>query len=90
MPFKKGESGNPNGRPKGARDKVTAETRAMFMSIMEGQISHVADELDLLREESPEKYLKALSSLLPYFMPKQTETEVTLNVPDHKPSWFTE
>lgn len=90
MPFKKGESGNPAGRPKGAQGKVTQEVREMFMNVMEGQLTHVENELDLLREESAEKYLKALSSLLPYFLPKQTENEITLNLPDHKPSWFTE
>ena len=62
----------------------------MFMNVMEGQLTHVENELELLREESAEKYLKALSSLLPYFLPKQTENEITLNLPDHKPSWFTE
>jgi len=90
MPFTKGQSGNPAGRPKGAKDKVTAEARALFVSIMEGEVQHIEDALDGLRTESSEKYLKALAALFPYFMPKQVETEVTINDAPTTPSWFGE
>ena len=90
MPFEKGQSGNPAGRPKGAKDKVTQEARSLFVSIMEGEVQHIEDALDGLRTESSEKYLKALASLFPYFMPKQVETEVTINEAPTTPSWFGE
>tara|TARA_R110002020_G_scaffold110372_1_gene255035 strand:+ start:64 stop:348 length:285 start_codon:yes stop_codon:yes gene_type:complete len=88
MPFKKGKSGNPNGRPKGAEGKVTAESRKLFATVMAGEMEFIQNELALLRESSGEKYLKALSGLMPYFMPKQSETEVTFNEPIKPPSWF--
>ena len=88
MPFKKGQSGNPAGRPKGSKDRVTAEARALFVSIMEGEVQHIEDALDGLRTESSEKYLKALAALFPYFMPKQVETEVTFTEATRTPSWF--
>lgn len=88
MPFAKGQSGNPAGRPKGAKDRVTAEARALFVSIMEGEVQHIEDALDGLRTESSEKYLKALAALFPYFMPKQVHTEVTVTEESKTPSWF--
>ena len=87
MPFQKGNT-HGQGRPKGTSNKVTAASRELFVTVMEGEMGFIKEELALLRESSGEKYLKALSGLLPYFMPKQSETEVTINEPIKPPSWF--
>jgi len=89
MPFKKGNTQS-KGRPKGASNKVTEQSRSIFMDVMEGEMDNIKDSLAVLRENSDEKYLKALSSLMPYFMPKQSETEVTVNETMSEPSWFQE
>jgi hypothetical protein len=88
MPFTKGKSGNPAGRPKGSQDKVTRQTRQLFMSIMEGQVDYIEDALDRIRENDDEKYIKALTGLLPYFMPKQQEIDVSMREAPKPPSWF--
>lgn len=88
MPFEKGQSGNPTGRPKGAVNKVTQEKRMLFLSIMEGQVDNIEDSLDRIREESDEKYIKALTGLLPYFLPKQQEVEVNVKEATKPPTWF--
>ena len=35
MPYKKGESGNLAGRPKGAKDKISEEVKALARSVLE-------------------------------------------------------
>lgn len=90
MPFKKGESGNPKGKPVGLKNKITQEGRELFIKIMDGQVEHIEAELALLRESSGEKYLKALASLFPYFLPKMVETQIHINEPLNEPSWFAE
>ena len=89
MPFIKGNTQG-KGRPKGKNNKVSEASKSLFVGIMEEELDHVHNSLQLLREESAEKYLKALSSLFPYFMPKQLEQDVTINEPQGKPSWFDE
>ena len=88
MAYKKGESGNLKGRPKGAPNKITKEGRELFIKIMDGQVEYIEEELALLRESSGEKYLKVLASLFPYFMPKMVETKIEINEPRTEPSWF--
>ena len=90
MPFKKGQSGNAKGRPKGSPNKVTEEARALFIHIMEGEVQNIQDALDGLRNESADKYLRALSQLFPYFMPKQQELQVSMDVEPTTPTWFDE
>tara|TARA_R110002153_G_scaffold33209_4_gene100190 strand:- start:618 stop:929 length:312 start_codon:yes stop_codon:yes gene_type:complete len=89
MPFTKGNDLG-KGRPKGKTNKVTEEAKVVFLQVMEGEMDKIQDSLQVLRENSDEKYLKALSSMMPYFMPKMVETEVTFNEPVGQPSWFDE
>ncbi len=90
MPFKKGQSGNPKGRGKGVKDKVSTQARELFVQVMEGEMENIQNSLAILRENSDEKYLKALSAMMPYFMPKQTETEIKVQESPSAPSWFDE
>ena len=89
MPFEKGNK-HSKGRQKGSKNKVSREARELFLQIMEGEVSNIKESLAILRENDDKDYLKALSSFMPYFMPKQVEQEVTITEPTGQPSWFDE
>jgi len=75
MGQKKGQTGNPDGRPKGVPNKTTKQARELFVAIMNGQIDYIAEALEAVRQESPTKYLEALAKLFQYTMPKQIDVK---------------
>ena len=48
MAFKKGQSGNPNGRPKGTRNKTTLELRQKVASLIDGQMETIFKDFQSL------------------------------------------
>lgn len=61
-PFKPGQSGNPKGRPKGARHKLgTAFLEAMHADFN----AHGVEVIGTVRTEKPDQYLKVVASILP-------------------------
>ena len=66
MPFKKGTSGNPIGRPKGSLSTTTKLIREHISQAIDGnKIMEMLDKID-----SPTEYINAISKLLPYSIGK--------------------
>ncbi len=74
-PFKPGISGNPNGRPKGSRNRLTDQ---VLKSIAEDFAQHGSEVLERVRREEPATYLKMIVSLLP--------RELVMQFEQHRPS----
>ena len=66
MPFKKGTSGNPIGRPKGSLSTTTKLIREHISQAIDGnKIMEILDKID-----SPTEYINTISTLLPYSIGK--------------------
>jgi hypothetical protein len=61
-PFKPGQSGNPEGRPKGARNRSSSQ----FLEALEADFNQFGpDAIALVRRKSPEVYMRVVAGLLP-------------------------
>lgn len=73
MGQRKGQTGNPEGRPKGALNKTTIEAKELLNSVLSGEVENIKEALQKVRLESESKYLDALAKLFPYVFPKKTD-----------------
>jgi hypothetical protein len=62
MPFQPGQSGNPAGRPPGAKDKIS---RAFLEAISNDFETNGVTVIEKVRAEKPEAYLKIVADLVP-------------------------
>ena len=71
MPFKKGVSGNENGRPKGAIDKMTAAAKQAIVQFVNDNVETIQADFD---ELDPKDRLQFIDKILNYVIPKQAST----------------
>ena len=60
--FKPGQSGNPAGRPKGARSKLS---ESFLKALVEDFDSNGVEVIEKVRGERPHEYLKIVAAVLP-------------------------
>lgn len=84
MAFKKGQSGNPSGKPPGALNKSTREFRDTVRRLLEDNAENVGRWLTLVAEgdgtektkPDPGRALDLMAKLAEYAAPKLNRTEI--------------
>lgn len=67
MAFVKGQSGNENGRPKGATNKVNTKVKGLITQLVEDSFKDVQTEFKALKGRDK---VKLWVEMLPYLVPK--------------------
>ena len=75
--FQPGQSGNPNGRPKGSMNDVSKRVKETFAALLEGRAEELAEALERIRDKDPKSYLEIYIKLSERFVPAMSRTEVT-------------
>jgi hypothetical protein len=73
MPFQKGHSGNPNGKPKGSANKTTIELRETFQKILKKNIRQIQSDLQQLE---PKDRLRIILQMSEFIIPKLQRTQL--------------
>ena len=79
MAFKKGQSGNLKGKPKGIKSEKTLILETFCEDIIEGGIGRFNEAMETLAEKNPTKYIDAYLALLEYVKPKLARQDVNLD-----------
>lgn len=77
--FKPGESGNPNGRPKGAPNKNTENIKQAFKDLLENNVDNISAWIAKVAEKDPARATELIIKLSDFVVPKLARTEVTGN-----------
>ena len=77
MAFKKGQSGNPNARPKGSTNEKTAYIRDWVLSVIGSNGQRLAQNFSHL---SRKEQWRVITQLLPYVLPRQHEAIVDASI----------
>ena len=75
--MEKGQTNNPNGRPKGKPNKSTRELRDVIQCIIEKNLPQMARDLKAL---SPKDRLDILVKLMAYVAPKMQTVEAEMKI----------
>lgn len=73
----KGKTNNPNGRPKGSKNKVTSEVRDWISKVIDKQRPQLEKDLKLLE---PAERWRIIEKLMSYVVPKMQAVEANVNL----------
>jgi len=75
-PFQQGQSGNPSGRPRGARNRLS---EILLSVVVDDFVEHGPEAIAELRKKDPATYLRLVSALVPRELILQREEAPTVD-----------
>ena len=72
--MRKGQTNNPNGRPKGSKNRNTEKIREAYQNLIEGRLDSLNEDLDLME---PRERVKAIIDLSKYVLPTMQSVAVS-------------
>ena len=70
MPFKKGQSGNPNGRPKSSSNNDTDLVKEVYSQLVNTNLENVNDWIEEVGNTNPFQAIKLVLKMSDYVLPK--------------------
>lgn len=77
MPFKKGQSGNPDGRPKGSQNGYTKDIKEAFGKLLGDNLDNFNIWLAQVAADDPAKALDLVVKISERFVPKLSQQAIT-------------
>lgn len=77
MPYKKGQSGNPNGRPKGSSNTDTSLVKEVYGQVVNTNLENVNEWIQEVGNTNPFQAIKLILKMSDYVLPKLSRTRYT-------------
>ena len=72
MPFEKGESGNPAGRPKGSKNRSTIEMKNTLSQLIDDNLGNMSRWLNEMAKDDPKSAFQCMLNLMEFHIPKMS------------------